>query len=358
MQAGERALPAVRHDFLPIAKPGNTVMTPIHEQVIDHPSAWTATSIGGKHNLMHQLESNQLQAIDALLQRTRHLRPQEVTRAHWDHPVVNALLKDLREVIMNGRGIAIVSGVTPERNSEEEFQRIYWGFGTHLGVGAVQSAAGDRLGYVQNRDDDPVKRGYRSLRELHMHTDSYEAVGLMSVRAAKSGGLSGMASSLAIHNEFLKRRPDLLRPLYRGFRIASEEARFSSKPVTDEAMPVFCSVAGKVSCMYEPSHMKNAAELVPGGMPDDLAEALDYFDTLANRDDLAMRFLLEPGEMMLWHNYTNLHSRTAFEDFPDRKRLLLRLWLTVPEGRPVDPAFRLRAQSYERIYREAVEKAH
>jgi len=333
-------------------------MTPIHPHRIDHPSAWTARTIGGKENLTMRLSGEQLDAIDDLLERTRHLAPQQVTRADFDHPVIGKLLWGLREVIMNGRGIVVIGGVTPQRYSEEEFQRIYWGFGTHLGIGAVQSAAGDRLGYVQNRDDDPVKRGYRSLRELHMHSDSYELVGLMSVRKAKSGGLSGMVSSLAIHNEILAARPDLLPPLYRGFRIASEEARFSSKAITDEAMPVFCAVAGKVSCMYEPSHMKNAAELVPGGMPEDLAEALDYFDGLANRDDLALRFVLEPGEMMLWHNYTNLHSRTAFEDDPHHKRLLLRLWLNVPEGRPVDPAFRMRAETYERIYREALDKSH
>lgn len=333
-------------------------MTPIHDQPIDHPSAWTARSIGGKQSLLLQLTDPQLDAIDELLERTRHLQPQEVGRSEFDHPVVNELLRNVQDVIMNGRGIVVLSGVTTQRYTEEQFQRIYWGFGTHLGVGAVQSAAGDRLGYVQNRDDDPVKRGYRSLRELHMHTDSYEVVGLMSVRAAKSGGLSGVVSSLAIHNEILRSRPDLLAPLYRGFRIASEEARFSSKPITDDPMPVFCSVGDKVSCMYEPSHMKNAAELVPGGMPGDLAVALDYFDSVANRDDLALRFLLEPGEMMLWHNYTNLHSRTAFEDFPNSKRLLLRLWLTVTDGRPVDPAFRMRAQTYERIHREALEKQH
>ena len=332
-------------------------MTPIHAHQIDHPSAWTSGTIGGKETLTTQLNTGQLAAIDALLARTRHLAPQQVARADFDHPAINGLLLGLRETIMNGRGVAIVSGVTPERYTEEEFQRIYWGFGTHLGIGAVQSAAGDRLGYVQNNENDQVKRGYRSLRELHMHTDSYELVGLMSVRRAKSGGLSGLVSSLAIHNEILNARPDLLPPLYRGFRIASEEARFSSKAITDDAMPVFCAVGGEVSCMYEPSHMKNAAALLPGGMPDDLAEALDYFDSVANRDDLALRFLLEPGEMMLWHNYTNLHSRTAFEDFLDSKRLLLRLWLNVREGRPVDPAFRIRADTYERIHREALENA-
>ena len=331
-------------------------MTPIHAEEIDHPAAWTARGLSGKDALLMHLSAEQLDAIDALLARTRHLAPQAVTRADFDHPVVNALLRDLREIVMHGRGVVIVRGVTPERFSEEDFQRIYWGFGTHLGNGAVQSAAGDRLGYVQNNENDEVKRGYRSLRELHMHTDSYEVVGLMSVRRAKSGGLSGLVSSLAIHNEILRTRPDLLAPLYRGFRLASEEARFSSKAITDDAMPVFCAVNGAVSCMYEPSHMKNAAALLPDGMPGDLAEALDYFDSVANRDDLALRFLLEPGEMMLWHNYTNLHSRTAFEDYPDRKRLLLRLWLSVPDGRPVDPAFRIRADTYERIHREKLER--
>lgn len=331
-------------------------MTPIHRDIIEHPSAWTAASLGGKDALRLQLSKPELDAIDTLLERTRHKRPQEVTRMEFDHPVVNAMLDRLREIIMRGRGIALVTGVSPDRYSEEQFERIYWGFGTHLGIGAVQSAKGDRLGYVQNNPNDVVKRGYRSLRELHMHTDSYEVVGLMSVRKARTGGLSGLASSLSIHNAFVRERPELLEPLYRGFRSASEEARFSSQPVTDDPVPVFCAVDGLVSCMYEPGHLKNAAELL-GGMPDDLAEALDVFDEFANRDELALRFVLEPGEMLLWHNYTNLHSRTSFEDDPARPRLLLRLWLTVPNGRPADPGFKVRAKAYERIYREAVQAA-
>jgi hypothetical protein len=331
-------------------------MTPICDHIVEHPSAWTPATLGSKDGLKLTLTEEELAAIETLLARTRHKRPQEVTRADFDHPAVDRLLDRVRDVIMNGRGILIVSGVTPARFSEEAFERIYWGFGTHLGVGAVQSRNGDRLGYVQNNPDDEVKRGYRSLRELHMHTDSYEIVGLMCVRRAKSGGASGLAPSLSIHNEILRARPDLLAPLYRGFRIASEEARWSSKAITDEAMPVFCYVDGKLSCMYEPSHMKNAAAML-GGMPDDLAEALDYFDAIANRDDMALRFLLEPGDMMIWHNYTNLHSRTAFEDDPAARRLLLRLWLRVPNGRKVDPAFRIRAETYERIYREAKAEA-
>jgi hypothetical protein len=326
-------------------------MTPICNHIVDHPSAWTPATIGDKNGLKLALSEEQLAAIETLLARTARKRPQEVTRADFDHPAINRLLDRVRDELMSGRGILIVTGVTPARFTPDQFERIYWGFGTHLGIGAVQSGNGDRLGYVQNNPNDEVKRGYRSLRELHMHTDSYEIVGLMCVRKAKSGGMSGLAPSLSIHNEILRTRPDLLPPLYKGFRIASEEARFSSKAITDDEMPVFSYVDGKLSCMYEPSHMKNAAQML-GGMPDDLAEALAYFDEIANREDMALRFLLEPGDMMLWHNYTNLHSRTSFDDDPSSPRLLLRLWLSVPNGRPADPKFKMRAETYERIYRE------
>jgi hypothetical protein len=48
-------------------------MTPIHQHRIDHPSAWTARTIGGKENLTMRLSGEQLDAIDDLLERTRHL---------------------------------------------------------------------------------------------------------------------------------------------------------------------------------------------------------------------------------------------------------------------------------------------
>jgi alpha-ketoglutarate-dependent taurine dioxygenase len=38
----------------------------------------------------------------------------------------------------------------------------------------------------------------------------------------------------------------------------------------------------------------------------------------------------EPGDIQFLNNSTILHARTAYEDFeePERKRHLLRLWLT------------------------------
>jgi hypothetical protein len=39
---------------------------------------------------------------------------------------------------------------------------------------------------------------------------------------------------------------------------------------------------------------------------------------------------LEPGDVQLISNHTVIHARTDYEDYPedDRKRHLLRLWIT------------------------------
>jgi hypothetical protein len=50
---------------------------------------------------------------------------------------------------------------------------------------------------------------------------------------------------------------------------------------------------------------------------------------------------LQPGEVLIANNYVTFHARSAFEDHDEaeRKRHLLRLWLTLPNGRPLPPIF-------------------
>jgi hypothetical protein len=49
-----------------------------------------------------------------------------------------------------------------------------------------------------------------------------------------------------------------------------------------------------------------------------------------------------PGDIQILHNHVVLHSRTAYEDWPEptRKRHLLRLWLRDDNGRPLPPSVR------------------
>lgn len=325
-------------------------MTPVRTEPITDPAAWTAAQLGGRKAITRRLTAEERAGLDTLLARTAHLAPQAVTQGDFRHPVVDALIEDLRREINRGRGAVLLTGLDPARCAPEHLERICWGIGTHLGHAAVQSRTGDRLGRVERDDDDPVQRGYRSAGELAMHTDSYEVVGLLCVRKARMGGQSALVSSLAIHNEIARQRPDLLPALYRGFPMAIPEARTTAQPITDTPIPVFSCVDGIVSCMFAASFMRSAAAQLGQALPADLDEALRLFQATAERDDLALRFMLEPGELLLWHNFTHLHSRTEFEDDPAHKRLLLRLWLKAADPRPVAPQFHERAKVYDRVY--------
>lgn len=321
---------------------------PFTDQIV-HPSAWTVASVGGREGLTQVLDAEKLAAIDEILAQTRHRHPQEVTREEFSHPALDPWLADVFDLIQHGRGAIIISGIARDRYSEEDFERIYCGFGTHWGIAAVQSALGDKLGRVTFTPigpDNPTGRAYRSNEELYLHTDNYEIVGLMCVEKAPIGGFSRLASALAVHNEIAATRPDLLPPLYEGFYYASREAANTNKPVTDYKIPVFCNVDGVVSCRYTREFIYRAGEKL-GGLPPQLAEALAYFNEIADRPEFRVEFTLEPGEMLIINNYTTLHSRTNFQDSPTQKRNLLRLWLDVPGGRAVIPEYQQVAAAYQ-----------
>jgi alpha-ketoglutarate-dependent taurine dioxygenase len=103
--------------------------------------------------------------------------------------------------------------------------------------------------------------------------------------------------------------------------------------------------------------MRAAAQELKTNIPPDLDAACDYFDELSNRPDLRLEFMLEPGEMMIWNNFTTLHARKAFEDKAERTRHLLRLWLNVPQGRPVVPEVLTWGRIYDTLMKERSAKA-
>ncbi len=332
-------------------------LTPVHNRLVDHPAAWTNWGVGGTDGLRLELGAAHLDAIDGLLEKLRRVPTQSIARRDFDHPALNIFLARLFAEIQQGRGAVILGGLGARRYSQPELERIYWGFGTHWGMAATQSAFGDRLGRVRLTPVGPLNptgRPSRGDEELKPHTDSFEIVGYLCLEKAAVGGESEIVSALAIHNEILRTRPDLLAPLYRGFHYSSSEAAMSDWPLTMGAVPVFSYVGGQLSARYVRSQMERASRKlahVPGGrvMPDELIEALDYFDSLSSREDLAVRFTLQPGEIYLVNNFTALHARARFVDGPHRKRQLLRMWLEVPNGRRVMPEYTWQANSYKRI---------
>ena len=60
-------------------------------------------------------------------------------------------------------------------------------------------------------------------------------------------------------------------------------------------------------------------------------------------DELALTMAFEPGDIQLLNNHLIYHARTRYDDYeePERKRLLLRLWLAVPGSRPLPAGYEL-----------------
>ena len=107
-----------------------------------------------------------------------------------------------------------------------------------------------------------------------------------------------------------------------------------------------------VSCNFVRDFMQRAAKLRGETLPPKFVEAIRTFSQIAERDDIGIQFMLQPGEMLLWHNFQMLHARDAYQDSPEHARHLLRLWLKVENDRPIVDAILERARIYERIHRE------
>ena len=317
-------------------------MSEIHHALIGPPSAWTAADLGGpdrvKAALTIEAPAAALAGMDELAQHLKGRNFRSIRRADADQPAVTALMARVRQAVMDGHGLALIRGPDPARYDPADYQRLYWALGTHLGDGVIQSQFGDWVARVERNPDLPW-RGTTTDMELGAHTDFHEVMSLASVSLPETGGVSGFVSSLAVHDEILRSRPELLQPLYEGWWNVSPLDRTRSR----EKVPVFCSVDGKVSCFNNRVFYAKPEE-AGEPMPAALAEALAYMGEITRRPQMRADFLMEPGEIAFWHNFQVMHSRTKFQDSPGRTRLLYRLWLNVPQGRPMHEEISARAR--------------
>ena len=279
-----------------------------------------------------------LAAIDELMAKLAgDERPfHEIAKADFTHPALDGDLGDLLTYIRTGPGIVIMRGFPVHKYTPEEMQIVYWGIGAHFGIGCSQSADGDYLGHVTNVEK--ASRGYTTARELSLHTDSAEIVGLLCVRDAKEGGMSIYANSLKVHEIVAREHPEYLDVLERGFHCdrRGEEAP-DDDAVTPYRVPVFSEKDGMLSTRFVRGVIDRGAESRGEPLSDLEQDALAFFEAVAQRDEVRLELTLKPGEASFINNYELLHARTAFVDHDDpaKKRLLYRLWLMGDPPRPM-----------------------
>lgn len=309
-------------------------MTRMFRDRIDHPMAWRGGEFS-KEDISFDLSQRHVAALEHVLLKARHddLTLGEIRAEHCRHPALDDDLERVFDEIQEGRGIVIVRGLPVDGHSVEDISAIFWALGTHFGRGVSQSALGDLLGQV--RDETPPgqpesARGYLSRRELSLHVDLAQIVGLMCVRQARQGGYSQYASGLAVHNEILATRPDLMPVLYRGFPYHRRgEEGPTAPPITPYDVPVFSNRDGQVSVFMVREIINAAFRELNRTFTAEEIDAIDTFRATARRLQFETR--LEPGEASFINNYTVMHARSEFDDWdePEKKRLMLRLWLDV-----------------------------
>ncbi len=218
------------------------------------------------------------------------------------------------------------------------------GIGAHFGTVPAQNMMGERLGHVRaiggDWDENYNIRGYQTTSHLPYHCDKGDVVGLLCLQTAKAGGLSCIASSVAVHNEIQRTRPDLFRVLYQPFHIDHRGEEPDGEAPYYSA-PVFALHKGHFFARYGSKYVESAQRFpeVPRLTPAQ-TEALELFHDLAMSDEIRLDMEFRQGDMQFLNNHLIVHSRTDYEDYdePERRRHLLRMLLLTPGNNDV-PAF-------------------
>ena len=144
----------------------------------------------------------------------------EVTREDFPLGAFAAVLAEAAQALEHGIGLRTLRCLPVRDHSVEDNRLLFWGLGTHLGVARPQGKASQLISDVRDAGGTyrgGGGRGYNTNAELDFHTDGSDVVGLFCLNTARSGGLSRLASSVAIHDALLERRPDLVETLYGMF---------------------------------------------------------------------------------------------------------------------------------------------
>ena len=256
----------------------------------------------------------------------------ELHRPAFSIPRLDAKLERVANTLEHGTGFVMLRGLPAADLLQDLVETIYWGIGARLGVGVAQSTAGDRLGHVFDRGAPNEDRYYTRGGALEFHMDPVDAVGLLCLRPARSGGASRIVSAGAVHNVILAERPDLLAVLYRGFH---NSRRGHGLATSSDRVPVFAAGGRGLECYFLPVTIRQA---VAEGHPLTAveAEAIALVEEVANRPGVFLDMDFRVGDIQFLSNRTILHSRTDYVDYaePARKRHLLRLWLMMPSWTP------------------------
>jgi hypothetical protein len=316
---------------------------------IDTPAAWYGADLADSDAWRRKLTPGEIAALERATEEALGVPCPGFGPAAFRVPELAGLFAWMARQLERGPGAVRLSGLPVDRFSREALRRLFWGFCVNLGTPIYQTSAGEVLGEVKDETGTGAALNYdsgqgalisartvaRSTGALRFHTDKCDLLSLLCASNAIEGGVSKIVSSVTIHNEMARRRPDLLREFYQPFWRMRPTDEEGDRPDRVFPMPVFArAVDGSFTSQYSRTYINQAQEVadVPRLSVAQNA-AMDLLHEIGEEVCLFAPF--EPGDMQFLTQHVTYHGRTAFKNDPSAgaSRVLLRIWLSTPFSR-------------------------
>ncbi|MEC5126034.1 TauD/TfdA family dioxygenase [Verrucomicrobiales bacterium BCK34] len=267
-----------------------------------------------------------------------------VRRDDWIQDFETADPGAIRDQLENGSGAILLRGFPLSTHTKDSARDTFREWTGSLGTLLSQNESGDTVFDVSDAGfakDDPRTRGPNTKNKLSFHTDRCDVIAFLCWRQARSGGENQLISSKHLYNEIAARRPDLLEILKQPFVYKRHTVDLANALSFCE-QPIFSFTEGHFACSFlrvliDRAH---ADPELPDLSPEQI-EAMDFLEAVADEPGQAFHFRQEPGDILLLNNWITLHRRSSFEDHDaeEEKRCLFRIWLSMPNSRPIDHLF-------------------
>ena len=321
---------------------GNGVAGPVSS-----PAVWRPADFADASEWMTTLSASERDEIVTAARAAIRagLRAATVRTQDFPLPGLAAKLAGWVRELSAGRAFVLIRGFPVDALSEAETELAYVGLGLHLGKPVSQNAAGDLLGHVCDTGvvrDSPAVRLYATNQRQDFHCDGSDLVGLLCLKTARTGGESKIVSSMAVYNEMMARRPDLVGVLRQPF---AWDRNDEQSPGEDPffSLPVIFEIGGVPRIFFVGWYIRDAQrhEEAPRLTARQL-DALGLLEGIANDPAFYLQMEFQPGDIQLLNNARILHAREAYTDYdePAQRRHLLRLWLTAHAFASVEETLR------------------
>ncbi len=309
---------------------------------LDHPSVWRRQDMAGRDDWVRTFSDAELAEIRRAL--PRRFGAPGFGKADFPLPTLGPRLAAVVDELENGRGFVMMRGLDRLGLDPRGLRDVYWGLAQHMGRVISQNSSGALIGEVFDRGldyGDNNVRGHTTNARIGPHCDTADVVGLLCIHPAEEGGESLIASSSAIYNEILAVAPHLVDALAGGFRIdlAGKGPTGAADEVTRARIPVFSWHAGRLSCRFNRKQIEDGQRKLGRELDSREREAVDLVEQLALDPRFRLDMDFRPGDIQWLNNHAILHGRAGYRDSAERRRLLLRLWINIAEGRPLAPEF-------------------